>query len=106
MVSNNQTILAKWSKQHNNEDVDKWQWRLNDPPNDICEAFDGVAAAADAATADATAARRGGWGGGGSVVVIDRIKGGKKREKICRPHHGRGRWVEGEEDEGGGGGGP
>ena len=79
MASNNQAILAEWSKQRNNEDGDEWRWRLNDPPDDICEAYCRVA---DAANADATAAslRMGGPGGGGSVVVIDRVEGGGRRD--------------------------
>jgi hypothetical protein len=37
MASNDQAILAKWSKQRDNEDSDEWRWRLGDLPNDICE---------------------------------------------------------------------
>ena len=62
MASNNQAIRVEWSKQRDKEDIDKWQWRLNNPPNDICEAFGRVADAADATAANAAAARRGeGW---------------------------------------------
>jgi hypothetical protein len=51
MASNDQTILAKWSKQRNNKDGDKWRWQLSNLPNDICEAFDRMADAANAAAA-------------------------------------------------------
>ena len=74
--SNDQAILAKWSKQRDNEDGDEWRWRLSDPHDDICEAFERVADAADAAAA----ARMGERGGGESIVVIDGIEGGGRRD--------------------------
>jgi len=51
MASNDQAILAEWSKQRDNEDGDEWRWRLGDPPDDICEAYCRVADAADSAAA-------------------------------------------------------
>ena len=77
MASNDQAILAEWSKQRDNEDGDEWRWRLGDPPDDICEAYCRVADAADSAAASL---RMGGRGGGGSVVVIDGVEGGGRRD--------------------------
>ncbi len=51
MASNDQAIHVEWSKQRNNEGGDEWRWRLDDPPNDICEAYWRVADAANAAAA-------------------------------------------------------
>ena len=47
MASNDQAILAEWSKQRDNKDGDEWRWRLGDPPNDICEAYCRVGDATD-----------------------------------------------------------
>ena len=47
MASNDQAILAEWSKQRDNEDGDEWRWRLGNPPNDICKAYCRVANAAN-----------------------------------------------------------
>ena len=91
MASNDQAILAEWCKQRDNKDGDEWRWQLEDPPDDICEAYCCVADAADAAAASS---RMGGWGGGGSVVVIDRVEGGGRRDgRLVDPMMGAVDWL-------------